>query len=103
MGRKRVVHRTSNSAPIWRRARLSAQRARALIGLRWLKHRAHKGVHGLIVPLRAASALGFMHRRTYASDMLLSLVEVGVTEGVTIQRMMGSVDGTSSGQWRVPI
>jgi hypothetical protein len=35
---------------------------------------------------------GFVHGRPYASDMLLSSLEVGVKEGITIQRVMGSVD-----------
>jgi hypothetical protein len=36
---------------------------------------------------------GFVQGRPYASDMLLSSVEVGVKEGIAIQRVMGSVDG----------
>jgi hypothetical protein len=35
---------------------------------------------------------GFVHGRPYASDMLLSSLEFGVKEGITIQRVMGSVD-----------
>jgi hypothetical protein len=42
---------------------------------------------------RLVGWLWFVHGRPYASDMLLSSVEVGVKEDIAMQRVMGSVGG----------